>query len=141
MKIKSKYKLAKIKNGKPFYGEIILYIEENTTTHTIIENYDGNGFISQGTIESIPPKGYEDWKQGIKSGIHYGLSKITDNRKFKVTIVECNGFTTDTNPTILAFVASRAILEQIENNESTAEKEQFEELIYSSWNNKFVHEI
>ena len=140
MNIESKYKLAKIKNGKSFYGEVILHIEASKKQE-IIEAYNGTGFMGQGALEIIPPKGYDDWKQAIKLGINYGLDKVTDKRKFKVTIVEGSGLTTDTNSTILAFVASRAILEKIENNESTIEKEKFEKLVYSSWNDNFVGEI
>ena len=41
---------------------------------------------------------------------------INDHRKFKITILESNGLTTNTNPIILTYVASRAILANLEQN-------------------------
>lgn len=143
MKIESKYKLRIVKNGKSFYGEVILEIESisGLKEHQIIENYQGKGFQSQGYVETIPKEGYDSWKQGIKNGIIYGLKLIIDDRKFNVTILEANGLTTDTNPIILAFVAARALLDKIENKESKTEVEKLEELVYSSWNHGFDSQI
>ena len=137
MKIESKYKLGLfMKNGMPFYGEVILEIEStpDMEEHQIIEQYQGEGLRSQGDIEKIPKEGYDSWKTGIKNGIIYGLKLITDNRKFKVTILECSGLTTFTNPIVLAFVSSRVILKEIENKELKSELNKLEEIVFSSWN-------
>lgn len=143
MKIKSKYRLGVMKNGKPFCGEVILEIESSLdiVEHQIIEQYQGEGFLSQGGIEKIPEEGYDSWKQGVKRGIIYGIKKIIDARKLKVTILECSGLTTDTNPIILAFVASRAILKELENKELESELNRLEELVFSSWNFKFDSQL
>jgi len=136
MKIESKYKLRTVKNGKPFYGEVILKMGllSNSIEHELIEEYRGKGFQSQGYIESIPQKGYDSWKEGVRIGVDYALSMVSDNRKFKITILEANGLTTDTNPIILAFVASRAILNEVKNKESEVELKKIEEIVFSSWN-------
>jgi len=128
MKIESKYKLGRIKGGKPFYGEVNLGIEllSDSKEHIIIEDYDGKGFLSQGYVESIPREGYDSWKKGIKNGIDYGLRMINENRKYRVTIIESKGLTTDTNPIILAYVSSRAILKEIENKESKTDLDKLE---------------
>lgn len=137
MEIESKYKFGLlIKNGKPFYGEVVLKIEStpNMVEHQIIERYKGEGFITQGYVETIPKKGYNSWKEGVKNGVLYGLKMVTDNRTFKVTILAGNGLITHTNPIILAYVASRAILEKIEHRESVFELEKIKNLVFSSWN-------
>ena len=143
MKIESKYKLGTLKNGKSFYGEVILQIEllPNSKNHEIIESYNGKGFQSQGYIESIPPKGYNSWKKGIKAGVEYALRMINSNQKFKVTIFKSNGSTTDTNPIILAYVSSRAILKEFENKESKADLDKIETIVFNSWNYKHDSQI
>lgn len=143
MRIQSTYKFAIVKNRKPFFGEVILEIEvlENAVVHQIIENYQGDGFKSQGYVETIPKEGYETWKTGIKNGILYGLSRINDERKFRVSILESSGLSTDTNPIILAYAASRAILEKIEHIELQNEKDKLEALVFSSWNYKFDSQL
>jgi len=143
MKIESKYKLGTIKNGKPFLGEVILKIEliPNSDKHEVIEKYNGKGFQSQGYAESIPQKGYNSWKKGVKIGIEYALRIINDYRKFKVTILKVNGLTTDTNPIILAYVSSRAILKEFEKKESEADLKKIEEIVFNSWNYEYDSQI
>lgn len=135
MKIESTYKLRNVHNGKPFFGAIVLTIEvlEEATQHQLIEAYKGEGFLGQGHIETIPAKGYKSWKIGIRRGINYALGKLLDKRSFKVTVVYCRGMTTDTNPVILAFVASRAVLDKLEHEESQQELAALEQVVFSSW--------
>ncbi|MEL6637861.1 MAG: hypothetical protein AAFR05_14005 [Bacteroidota bacterium] len=143
MKIESKYKLGIVKNGKPFYGEVILEIESlpDSDRHEVVEKYSGKGFKSQGYVESIPPEGYDAWKIGIKTGVEYALKRINDSRKFKVTILESNGLTTDTNPIILAYVSSRAILKEFANNESETDLNKIEEIVFNSWSYEYDTQI
>ena len=133
--IKSDYKLRKQKNGLPHLGEVHLILEltENKKLE-IVEKYSGKGFYSQGYEEVIPEKGYDDWKKGIKHGVTYAYSKLKNTNGLKVTIERGSGFTTDTNSIILGFVASRAVLNKLDNLESKSELMQLEELVYSSWN-------
>ncbi|WP_234418277.1 hypothetical protein [Aquimarina aquimarini] len=101
----------------------------------IIENYPdktASGY-SQGQIESIPKEGYNDWKNGIKNGIEYAYEKLTKHKGLKVIIDSAIGLSTDTNPTIIGFAASRAVLEKLSNCESKNELEQLESLVFSSW--------
>ena len=138
MKTTSKHRLGTVKNAQPFFGEVILEIETkpNFEKSQIVEGYQGIGFQSQGYPITVPDKGYDSWKKGIKKGIDYGLKMLSDERKFKITILECTGLVTSTNPIILAFVASRALLNKIDNNESKAELNKLEEAVFSSWNYK-----
>lgn len=143
MKIETKYKLGTVKNGKPFFGEVILEMESlfNSDKHEVIEKYIGKGFQSQGYLESIPKKGYDSWKKGVEIGVEYALRMINDNRKFKVTILESNGLTTDTNPIILAYVSSRAILKEFKNKESKADLDKIETIVFNSWNHEYDSQI
>ncbi|GAA0728469.1 hypothetical protein GCM10009430_37670 [Aquimarina litoralis] len=132
--ITSEYKVRKVKNGITQFGEIKLTIEliENNTLE-IIENYNGKGFHSQGYIEILPKKGYDTWKKGISNGIKYAYSKIKSNTRLKVIIEEASGLSTDTNPTIIGFAASRALLSKFENNESEQKLAELEFFVTSSW--------
>ena len=78
MKIESRYKLGIVKNGLPYFGEVNLKIELllDSKEHEIVEMYGETRFS----------EGYFSWKKGIKNGVDYGLSKINDDRKFKVSI-------------------------------------------------------
>lgn len=133
MTIKSLFKLAIYKNGRPFFGQVKLEIKESFKGHLIEEKYSGNGFCSQGRFEVISEDGYELWKSAIREGVRYALTKITSQKKFKIIIIEAVGLSTDTNPTIMGYVSSRAILNEIDNSESIIEKNKLEELLYSSW--------
>ena len=61
MKIVSTHKLSTIKNGLPFLGEVKLEIEllSDLKEHEVNEKYNGQGFHSQGSTESIPVNGYD----------------------------------------------------------------------------------
>ena len=133
--IESKYEISKINKGIPFFGRVKLMIQITKNENLeIIEKYNGKGFYSQGYEEIIPNEGYDNWKRGIIKGIEYAYSKLKLNKGIRVSIIEASGLTTDTNPTILGFVASRAILSKLENSESALEKEQLEEYMFSSSN-------
>lgn len=143
MKIESKYKLGTVKNGKPFFGEVILEIEllPHSDKHDVVEKYNAKGFQGQGYLESIPQNGYDSWKKGVRIGVEYALRMIDDNRSFRVTILESNGLTTDTNPIILAYVSSRAILKELKNKESKADLAKIEEIVFNSWNYEYGNQI
>lgn len=134
-KIESRYKVAKYKNGLPHYGEVVLNFELTQTNRLeLIENYQGSGWICQGYEEIVPDKGYDQWKKGIENGISYAYNKLKNNCGLKVTVIQATGLITDTNPTILAFAASRAILDKLENTESIDDLRELEELMFTSWN-------
>jgi hypothetical protein len=132
--------VRKIKNGLPHLGKVTLTLKPTEKgVLEIEENYlDKNSSgTSQGQIESIPKEGYNYWKKGIRNGIEYADSKLTENSGLKITIESGIGLSTDTNPTIIGFSASRAILEKLPNCESITELEKLEKLVYSSWNYKY----
>jgi len=136
--IKSEYKVAKIQQGNPYLGEVHLTIELTTNESLeIVENYQGNGFVSQGYEEVIAEKGEHTWKKGVLSGITYAYNKLIGNQGLKVTITRVSGLITDTNPTILGFAASRAILTKLEHTECKQDLAILENLVLNSWNDDF----
>ena len=58
-----------------------------------------------------------------------------------MTILESNGLTTDTNPIILAYVSSRAILKEFANNESETDLNKIEEIVFNSWSYEYDTQI
>jgi hypothetical protein len=69
----------------------------------------------------------------MKVGINYAYSKIKNNIGLKITIEEASGLSTDTNPTIIGFAASRALLSKFENNETEQKLSQLDSFVSSSW--------
>jgi hypothetical protein len=128
------YKLAKINGGLGHYGEITVVVEaRHADEPTIVEAYTGAGWERQGYAHTIPDKGFDDWKSAIRMGIEYALRRL-DEQSIRVTVKEATGLITDTNATILAYAASRALLENLPNLESQTEKDRFEQLVFSSFN-------
>jgi len=135
--MRAEYRYKKIAGrGLPYFAEVKLIIENTENKDLeIVEKYKGNGWQAQGYITAISKEGLDDWRTGIVRGIKYAYSKLVLSRGLKVTIIEANGIpVTDTNPTIIGYAASRAILEKMENNESVEERTLIEELVISSWN-------
>lgn len=127
------YKLAKVSGGLGHYGEITLIVDQGATMDaSIVEAYKGTGWERQGYTHTIPEQGDDNWKSAIRAGIAYALRRL-EEPSIRVTVKEATGLVTDTNATILAYVASRALLENLPNRESTAEKERFEHLVFSSY--------
>ncbi|WP_405376957.1 hypothetical protein [Nonlabens sp. Asnod3-A02] len=135
--IELEHEIKEFKNGLLHFGVIgvrILFIKEPVLE--IIENYPYDYF--KGTesemIESIPSKGYKDWKKGVFYGIEYAYSKLDDKYiGLKVIIDKVIGLHLDSNSIILAFIASRVILSSLLNTESYEEKGKLEQLVFNSW--------
>lgn len=122
MEIKSKYKVATVKNGIPFLGLIEILIHE-------VDQESNEKIIFKNSHFSI----VEKWNQGIIIGLKYALKKILHKKKFHITILNIEGLHSDTNPTILAYAASRAILVKFPHQESKLQHKRLEKLLYSSW--------
>lgn len=136
MKNISNYRLAIINEGRLYFGEVSLKIQlsKHLNTHKIIEEYSGEGYLSQGLSESICKVGYQDWKKGVRIGIEYALSMVCNNDNYEITIVSARGLSTDTNPIILSYTSSRALLKMIKHNESKAQHQEFKKIMMHSWN-------
>ncbi len=139
--IKSENIIRRTKNGLLYFGKVglTLQLTENKKLE-IHENYNEKELsnFSQGHLISLPKKGFELWKQGIKAGIECAYEKLNHQYGLKVIIENAEGLITDTNPTIIGFSAYNAILEKLPNSESKNEREELEKLVFSSWN--YSHE-
>ena len=129
------YKFLKVKNGKPFFAIINLEINQNENINEIIEEYQGKGWTNQGTIESVPNKGYQDWKNAVKKGLEFVFS--ISNKNWKVVIKKVEGrIATDTNPTIVGYATILAFCEQTNLKLSDDLKNQIENFTFRSWENQ-----
>jgi len=127
------YKWFKIKNGFTGFASILLEITpcHPDEDNKIIEEYTGIGFTSQGTIEEVPQKGYDSWKQGVIQGLKYGLSKV--DTKWLISIKKLEGISTDTNPTIAGYTALRAFWDKIYYPIDQVEIDKIENFVFKSW--------
>lgn len=130
-----KFKLFTYQNRLPHFGVIQLGLEPlgEQDEHEIVEEYCGAGFVEEGEPEVLSADGYDKWKEGIRRGVRYALSKLKNPHKFKVTIIKAIGEHDDTNPTIMGFVAARAILNNHDNSESKEERNRLSKLVFTSW--------
>lgn len=133
------FRVKKIVNGLPHLGEVKLKLDFTEINKLeIIESYKGEGWITQGSLVSIPEEGFGSWKSAIIRGISYAYSKLTLVDGLKVEVVTAIGIpATDTNATIIGYAASRAILENLENSETEVDFKLIEDLMYSSWNYEY----
>lgn len=133
--LNSDFRLLKVKNGKPFFAIINIEVTESQDGNEVIENYSGEGWKGQGSIESVPIKGYEDWKEAVKKGLEFVFSKSVQKWKVKINKVE-GRVMTDTNPTIVGFTTILAFCEQTNLKLDDSLKSQLEEFTFRSWENK-----
>src|SRR5690349_279888 len=54
--------IKRIRNGRLHFAIVNLEIRFPTEEATIIMACHGRGFFSQGSIEEVPARGYDDWK-------------------------------------------------------------------------------
>ena len=132
------YKWLKIQNGKPYFAIVDLSIEKNIAQNEIIENYSGMGYSNHSIDVGI--NGAEPWKTGLRKGLDFMLSQ--DKNFWKININRLQGKPmTDTNPTIVGFVA---ILAFCEITNISLEKNQFEKIeqfVFSCWENGNAEKI
>jgi len=136
----SDFIFQKIRNGKPHFAIINLDVEQAEFENEITENYSGEGFRSQGYIESVPYKGYDEWKIAAKNGISFVL-ELT-NQKWRITINSIEGrIGTDTNPTIVGHAAILALANLIDLEIDDNLKKDLEDFVFQSWDNDNWNEI
>jgi hypothetical protein len=129
------FRFLKVKNGKPFFAIVNLEVSRSDTGNEIVEEYLGEGWKSQGSLESVPMNGYEDWKKAVKNGLEFAFSK--SNEKWKVIIKKVEGrIATDTNPTIVGFATILAFCEQTNLELENDLKSEIENFTFKSWENK-----
>lgn len=133
------YRLLKIKNGKPFFAIINLEVNRSDKNE-VLEEYLGEGFTKQGNIESVPAKGYEDWKKAVLKGLEFVFSKSSHEWKVKIKKVE-GRIATDTNPTIVGFATILAFCKQTNLKLDFDVNNKLENFTFKSWENKNYEKI
>ncbi len=134
------YKWIKVRNGITLVGMVDLDIQKNESgENIIIENYSGDGFTSQGDIESVLEIGYDSWKMGAKNGLEYGFSLVEGH--WTVIIKKIEGLSTDTNPTIIGYTALLAFLNGCEYKINSMETECLEKFVVESCKSTDKEEI
>lgn len=126
------YKFRKQIKGTGNYAAITLIIEESEPDNIILEQCNGLGFTSQGSLEYVTTKGYDDWKNGAKAGLTQALSLIID-KKYKIIIKSIEGLTSDTNSETVAYTAYMAICNYLEIEVSENTEKEFEQRIIEYW--------
>lgn len=129
------YRFLKVKNGKPFFAIVNLEVCKSDSRNEIIEEYIGEGWKRQGSIESVPINGYEDWKKAVKNGLEFAFSKTHEKWNVKIKKVE-GRIGTDTNPTIIGLATILAFCEQANLNLDSDLKNEIENFTFKSWENK-----
>ncbi len=69
---------------------------------------NGGGWSGQGVIEEVSADGHDAWKAGAYAGVLFAL-RCAGLHEHGVRIIRIVGMTTDTNPTIVAAAAARAV--------------------------------
>jgi hypothetical protein len=129
------YKWIKVKNGVPFGAAIELKITRSlNNTNTIVEAYKGRGFQGQGIIIQVPNTGFDDWKLGAKIGLEYAFSMV--NGSWEVEVLAIEGLITDTNPTVIGYVAIRAFFDGAGQELDSDKIEQLEVFVFKSWDSR-----
>ncbi|GHO97456.1 hypothetical protein KSF_075040 [Reticulibacter mediterranei] len=135
--IQSKGKIARVRHGLLHFAEVELTV---SSADEMVVTFDchGEGFISQGYIEVVPAKGYDDWKHGALAGITYALGKCSDH-PCNVTVTYIAGLTTDTNPSIVGGAAIQAIWSALQYEPTAEEQTHIEKIVFQSFTQPFDH--
>lgn len=129
---RTKFKLGRHKNGVGVYAEVALAIEPNDEGPLIEFVCSGRGFFSQGYVEDVPAVGYDHWKEGARVGILFAL-QVAQSEKWNVRVLQIEGMTTDTNPTIVGVAAAFAAWKSLNFEPSTEIVENVESQAFASW--------
>jgi hypothetical protein len=128
----SEGKIACIRNKLLYFAVVHLEIRFPAEETSILMACHGRGFVSQGYIEEVPEKGYDDWKQGALAGIAYALATCVD-RPCQVTVTKIEGLSSDTNPTIVGDAAIQALWSAMQYTPSREQMERVDQLVFQSF--------
>ena len=121
-------------NKAGYFALVKLEVEREWNNLEITTDCHGSTSTSQGHIEEVPANGYDDWKQGAVNGVKFALEAI-NKQNAKVVITHIEGLTTDTNPTIVAAAAARAIWNAFEIRIPENTEKNLEDYVLQSWSN------
>lgn len=96
------------RGGLGYAGQVTLVLDPRPARPGVEVACHGAGYSSQGTAEEATADGYTAWKAGARAGAAYAL-RCAGLHDHGVRITRIVGMTTDTNPTIIAAAAARAV--------------------------------
>ena len=129
---KADIKFGEYRNGLPHFARVVLSVDTPSEAPGVTFSCSGTGFTAQGSIEEVPAEGYDDWKAGAEKGVVFALSAIAQSC-CRVDIQRIEGLTTDTNPTIVGYVAAKAVWAAIGIHPPAEVDEKLLDLVFSSW--------
>ena len=132
----SSYTWARIKDGKPFFAEVLLDVEPDPVRSRIIECYTGKGFTGQGNIEEAGHETYHSWKTGAARGLEYAFAMIHTHWTVYMKGISGRAFT-DTNPVIVGYAVWRAFFAKINHQPDELLISRIEEFVFRSWTAPF----
>ncbi len=101
-------KLLRVLGGRCYFAEVSLDVEVVGPSMIVLTDCTGAGFERQGAVEYASASGYDDWKQGAIVGSHFGL-RVAGVSRARIAVRRIGGTTADTNPTVVAACAARAV--------------------------------
>lgn len=128
--------------GGPFAGKVFaqrgglgyaarVVVEVEPGADGIVVACSGPGWARQGAIEQASADGYADWKAGAVAGVAFALRIMGVDCGVRVVLIE--GMTTDTNPTIVAAAAARAVWQAIGFTPASELTRRIEAEVLGSW--------
>jgi len=100
--------IKRVKGGLLHFAQVALSVAPKAGATTVELRCSGRGFYSQGYLEEVPAQGYDRWKDGARIGVNFAL-RVAGAPSCAVVVERIAGFTTDTNPTVVAVAAAHAV--------------------------------
>jgi hypothetical protein len=129
---RGKGRIARIRHGLLHFARVSLEVRFPAEETTLVLACQGRGFFSQGSLEEVPASGYDDWKQGALAGIAYALA-ASGTSPCQITVTTIEGFSTDTNPTIVGGAAILAVWSAVAYQPARKQLEHIDQLVFQSW--------
>jgi hypothetical protein len=126
--------IRRIHNKLPYVAAVTVQVEHHVPHSEIHARCTGLGWGgSQGTLDDVSARGYEDWKAAAIYGAQYALW-IAAARPCRITITRIVGRDgTDTNPTIVGAAAAYAVWKALTYQPSREISEWIEAIVFRSW--------
>lgn len=125
-------RFARQKDGAGYAARVLIALQTDSKVPGITFCCAGEGWFAQGYLEDATADGYNDWKAGAKAGIEFAL-QVVQVSDVRVVVKRITGMTTDTNPTIVAAAAAKAVWSALDFEAPENVTQRMENLVFSSW--------
>lgn len=120
------------RGGRGYAAKVTIVLDRTPAQPSIELACTGRGWSSQGTPEEVGAHGYATWKAGACAGVAFAL-RCAGLHTYGVRITRIVGMTTDTNPTIVAAAAARAVWRATDFTPPPALLARFDAQVLASW--------